>query len=441
MPLTKSLLITENMKQLLFTLFLSVSLLAQAQKYADAQTLTLVGKANETPEFYHRLDTAKYANLPEKVKFLATLSPGLAVAFQTNSTKIWAEWSIKPDAQSLNMNAIAFKGLDLYIKRDGIWQFAAVGKPNGGNTNSELLIEGMDNSVKDCLLYLPVFSEVKSVRIGVESSAAIDALPYPFEKKVLVHGTSIVHGAEASRAGMTYPAQLARNTGWDIINFGFSGNARMENEMADCIADITADAYIIDCLPNTAADQIINRTRYMVEAIRKKHPNVPIFLMESIPFGSSNFNLNVKNETELKNTNLKQVFEKLQERGTAHLYYIEGDELVGNDQEGSGDGIHPNDLGFNRMVHHLIPLITPVLNGNTRINSQLKTDVSVFPNPTDGICRIQNKPDNIHAFLYNNDGRLLMETAKAEINMSEYPAGIYFLKTGNQTLKIIKENL
>lgn len=79
----------------------------------------------------------------------------------------------------------------------------------------------MDNTEKECLLYLPLFSEIKSLRIGIKESANISAIDYPFKKKILIYGSSIVHGAEASRAGTTYvskiicAAQVLISSTWD----------------------------------------------------------------------------------------------------------------------------------------------------------------------------------------------------------------------------------
>ncbi len=80
-------------------------------------------------------------------------------------------------------------------------EFAGVGKPTPQNTRSEyVIVQEMDNTEKECLLYLPLFSEIKSLRIGIKESANISAIDYPFKKKILIYGSSIVHGAEASRA-------------------------------------------------------------------------------------------------------------------------------------------------------------------------------------------------------------------------------------------------
>lgn len=349
---------------------LSSSMLqAQDVKYTDARDLTLVGKAVATPEFYHRLDTVKYTDLPPKIKYLATKSTGLAIGFKTNSKSISAKWAIKPDKVSANLTAIAQKGLDLYIKRNGVWEFAAIGKPALDSDSSKCnLISDMDGTEKECLLYLPIFSETKQLEIGTDSLSDIEALPYPFDKKILIYGSSIVHGAEASRAGTTYVSKLSRRTGLNFINLGFSGNARMENALADYLADTDADAYILDCVPNATVAEITGRTVYMIKTIRNKHPEAPIIVMQSIIMDIGNFSLKEKENIRIKNETMRTEVENLKKAGVEKLYFIEGTDLIGSDHEGTGDGIHPNDLGFERMAGYLQPILEDVLKKNNILN-------------------------------------------------------------------------
>lgn len=36
--------------------------------------------------------------------------------------------------------------------------------------------------------------------------------------------------------------------------------------------------------------------------------------------------------------------------------------MIGNDHEGTIDGTHPNDLGYDRMITYIQPIITDILN-------------------------------------------------------------------------------
>lgn len=119
-----------------------------------------------------------------------------------------------PDNYQLpNLTRVAQKGLDLYIKRDGKWQFAGVGIP-GGVTTEKVLVDNMGTEEKECLLYLPLYDELKSLEIGVSSDAHIRKGENPFKEKIVVYGSSILQGASASHPGMAYPVRLSRSSGY-----------------------------------------------------------------------------------------------------------------------------------------------------------------------------------------------------------------------------------
>ena len=58
---------------------------------------------------------------------------------------------------------------------------------------------------------------------------------------------------------------------------------------------------------------------------------------------------------------LREVFDALTAAGVPQLYYLPGDDLLGNDGEGATDGSHPNDLGFLRNAQAYEDVLRPVL--------------------------------------------------------------------------------
>ena len=329
-------------------------------RYVDAEKLTLVGKIADTKNRYHRIDTVLYPDLPARVKVLLTNSAGLALSFKTNSSVITAKWCVTKSKAASNLTPIAHKGLDLYIKRNGQWQFAGVGRPTGECTEDEI-VENMDNSEKECLLYLPLYDELTKLEIGVAESATLVPVPSPFEKRILIYGSSIVQGASASRPGLAYPAMLSRATGLNFLNMGLSASAKMEKAVADLVAGTPADAYILDCVPNSSPEQIKERTAYLVEQIRNLHPSAPIIVMQSVIREHGYFNNKVGERVKQQNLQIKKEFESLQKKGVKYLYFIPAENFLGKDHEGSTDGIHPNDLGFFRMVQEIQPVMVEVL--------------------------------------------------------------------------------
>ena len=298
--------------------------------------------------------------MPPAVKKRFTNSAGLAISFTTNSPVIKAKWTVPDNPQSANLTRIAQKGLDLYIKRDGKWQFAGVGIPDGVTTE-RVLVDNMDTEEKECLLYLPLYDELKSLEIGVPADSYIRKGQKPFKEKIVVYGSSILQGASASRPGMAYPARLSRSSGYNFINLGLSGSGKMEKEVAEMLADIDADAFILDCIPNPSPTEITERTVAFVTTLRQKHPDTPIIVIQTVVREIGNFNLKFRERVRLQNEAIAAQMEVLRKKGVKNLYFIKEDHFLGTDHEGTVDGTHPNDLGFDRMLKKYKPAIGKIL--------------------------------------------------------------------------------
>jgi len=330
--------------------------------YTPAKDLTLVGKISPTEKIFHRIDTNVFDDLPRAVKKRVVQSGGLAVSFKTNSPTIYAKWCTASTTSSATMTAVAYRGLDLYIKRNGRWQYAGIARPREGqDCASTTIIQGMDKEEKECLLYLPLYDETTRLEVGVDDGSTIQTGAYPFQKRVLVYGSSIVQGASASRSGLAYPARLSRETGIEFLNLGMGGSAKMEKSVVDMIASFEADAFLLDCIPNSSPSQVTQRTAYLIETIRKKHPDAPIIVMQSVIRERGYFNLASGKRIREQNDNVKAEVEKLLKKGMKNLHFIPADDFLGHDHEGTIDGTHPNDMGFDRMINVIKPKLMEVL--------------------------------------------------------------------------------
>lgn len=330
--------------------------------YKEVTGNEIQGRTTHAGAAFHRIDTAQFADIPANVKQLYTHSAGLYVTFNTNSTQIRAKWCTSPAKTYNNLAAIAFEGMDLYIKRDGKWVYAGVGRPGAQDCAESTLVAEMDTGQKECLLYLPLYDSTDKLEIGVDSTADFEFSASPFNHRIPVYGTSIVHGASASRPGLAYPARLSRMSGLDFINLGISGSAKMEPQVADMIADMQMDALIIDCVPNCSPDNITERTAAFIQKIRSEHPDIPIIAIEGAFFESGNFNRKIAEDMHLRNKRFREEIAKLQ-KSDPHLFLIGAEGLMGDDHEGTIDGTHPNDLGFDRMIQKILPATKNILKG------------------------------------------------------------------------------
>lgn len=329
--------------------------------YINATALTLIGKGAITDKFYHRIDTGKYSSLREPVKFYFTHSSGLAIGFKTNANTIAARWKVKERHQYPNLTPIAQKGLDLYIKLDNKWVNAGVGSPKKDSFSECVIVTNMNDENKECLLYLPIYAEILSLEIGIPEDRYIKPIENPFRHNILVYGSSILQGASVSRPGLNYSSVLSRMTGWNFINFGLSGNGKMEPEVANMIAELNnIDAFILDCIPNCSPKEIEERAENLIRTIRKRHPNVPIILIQTLIREKGNFDNKVKERVKLQNETIEIIYNKIKS-DIADLYFIKENNFLGTDHEGSVDGTHPTDLGMYRMLNKTTPIIIDIL--------------------------------------------------------------------------------
>lgn len=315
-------------------------------KKVDATSLTLLGKALPTPNPYHRVDTVKYKIYPKKVNELVRMSSGLAVLFRTNATRIAVKpvfgEVVKPDPVR------SYRGFDLYIKKDGKWLWA------GANTFSEKnrrpghpsgLVRNMDDSMKECILYLPLFSELYGLEICVPEGSVIEKMESPFTHRIVFHGSSFTHGHSASRAGMSYPMQFMRRTGLQVIPLGVSGNCLMQPFFIDFLKDVEADAFVFDSFSNPVADVIEKRLMPFIEGLQAAHPGKPLIFQRTICWEKDNFDLKHRAETEAKQA-MSDSLMKIACKKYKDVYYIRPDAALHNGESSTVDGVHPNDNGY-----------------------------------------------------------------------------------------------
>mgnify|MGYP001584989324 CR=1 FL=1 len=176
------------------------------------------------------------------------------------------------------------------------------------------------------------------------------------KKPVVYYGSSIAQGGCASRPGLLFTNILARKMDRSFINMGFSGRGTFDLSVGEAMCETDAALYVIDCNPNTTRDLIYERAVELVEYLKKKRPDVPVLLVEAFYYVNG-FTKPLESENHKKNQELKRAYDTLKESGIKQLYYRKGDGLIGDDYEGTVDGVHPNDIGMLRIAEELEPTI------------------------------------------------------------------------------------
>ncbi|MFG0259839.1 MAG: SGNH/GDSL hydrolase family protein [Phycisphaerales bacterium JB041] len=314
----------------------------------------------DTAAYYDRLPARAEGLVRDPVWQLSRHSAGMFASFETDASEIQVRYTLRSDRLDMaHMPATGVSGVDLYGLDGERWRWAAVFKPTG-KANEGSLIRNLDGGARAWRTYLPLYNGVESFEIGVPEGASFAPIAPRTAKPIAFYGTSILHGACASRPGMAWPSIVGRRLGVPTLNLGFSGNGRMEPEIASLLAELDAAAFVIDCAPNMNGEQILERAGHLVRTLRAARPGAPIVLVEDRRYGYAWVQASARQRNEGNREALRRVFEELRESGVPGLAYIETERLLGADfGEAMTDGSHPNDLGMMRYAD----AVTPVLKG------------------------------------------------------------------------------
>jgi len=314
---------------------------------------------------YDRLPAEAEGKVGEGVWKLSRHSAGLSVGFVTDSPVIVARWSLRLEDLAMNhMAATGVSGVDLYVKQGDTWRWVATGRPEKVKGNEKVLVNNAPRGRHEYRLYLPLYNATESLEIGVRPGSALAKAPaYPGDraKPMLFWGTSILQGGCASRPGMAYPSIIGRRMNRPVINLGFSGQGKMDPEVASLVAPLDASIYVIDCAPNMTPDLIKERTEPLVRTLRTAHPETPVVLVENIVYQQAWFLAESAKSYKNKNDALRAAYQRLIRAGVKNLHYLPAEQLLGEDDEATVDGTHPTDLGFLRMAEAIEPVLRRIL--------------------------------------------------------------------------------
>ena len=366
------------MKRILLALLCAVMVVsvstAQKKKpqvdYVNATDLTMVGKLCETTNPYHRVEVANVDGISKGEAKLLKMASGLAIAFKTNASSIWVKAQYGP-ATSWNGYAplASTTGFNLFIKDDkGEWTWAASKvhriSPHPAHFEKMAaplqLIGGLVKGEKECILYLPLYSELVGLEIGVNKGAAIESLTNPFRHNIAVFGSSFTHGSCASGSGLTWPAFLSRATGLHLCSFGMSGNSKLQPYLGEVFGATKAEALICDAFSNPNVAQIGSRIRPFIEAVRKGNPDMPIIFLNTIYREHRNFQpaYDKREQTRIDfvEETLAQVVKEYK-----NVYFVNVPNQTGTDHVTSADGTHPYSYGYHRWAQAIEKPIMKIL--------------------------------------------------------------------------------
>lgn len=333
------------------------------RRWHDVRDWPVGGRGwSDTERPFDRLPARARGVVPAAVWDLSRYSAGMYVEFESDANELSVRYELlKGDLAMAHMPATGVSGLDLYARDGQHWRWVAVFAP-GEKRCEGALVRGLDAGTRAYRLYLPLYNGVETLEIGVAEGERLTPLARGAERPVVFYGTSIVHGACASRPGMAWPSILGRRLGVPTINLGFSGSGKMEPEVTALLAELDAAAYVIDCAPNMNEEQISARTIPLVERLRAARPDAPILLVEDRRYGHAWIRGEGRAKNEQNAAALSAAYADLTARGVRHLAYVPASALLGDEpEETMTDGSHPSDYGMSLYARAMLPVLARAL--------------------------------------------------------------------------------
>lgn len=294
-----------------------------------------------------------FQRLPEDFPILQGFkrhSTGVRARFVTDSPFVAIRTKLDCTYFPTIMAPSAIYGFDLYKRNsDGSESFVNAFRPPQGAADKGY--EGLvETQGENCYtVNFPIFSSVTELYIGIQRGCELKKAPdyKHLGKPIVFYGSSITHGAAASRPGNTYCAMIAQKLGVDHINLGFSGNAKGDRQIAEYISRLKMSAFVLDYHHNAYDLKQLYDTHYnFYKTVRLKNPFIPIVMVTAPSVESDDpwITGGVKI--------IQETYRRAKEEGDRYVYFVDGSRLFDGEMRESCtvDGCHPNDLGFSRIA-------------------------------------------------------------------------------------------
>jgi len=322
----------------------------------------------ETDGIYRRMPLNPPQPLPAGVESNSWVPSGGQIHFSANLSKLYVRVKLrKPPTPIYNTTPLAAAGMDVYASDgDGHYSFAGVARFDPKLDCYEAPLMSLREKMKlDLIIHMPMNSCVESVLIGIDrDEKPLAPQPLASDKRIVVYGGSIMHGFCASRPGMVSTNILSRRLNREVINVGFNGSAKCEDEAALSVRMIeNAEVFIMSPEGNCpSVEWLREHMTSFIKLYREANPDTKIVVMSYMREGRERFDKYALSLRLAKKQCEIEIVKEFNDAGDKNVYFWDGEEVSSGDEDimfgaySAGDDCtvdtqHKSDLGFWLMAN------------------------------------------------------------------------------------------
>ena len=309
---------------------------------------------------YYRLDSDKRETYSDANRGLGEHTAGGTIRFTTTANEMGVR--IYNRSSSTGMHHFCDRGaygIDIYVgtgtnrKYVGNMMQTFADSPNY-NSGKVWLGEG----TKEVQINLPLYGGIEKLELGFYVLTKLGAPTPRTNGAIAFYGSSITQGGCVSRPANSYANIICRALDSDCCNFGFSGSAMGELEVARCIASRDISCFVMDYDYNSPSAETLKATHEpFFREIRAAKPELPVVFVTH-PYYSD------PTENDLARVAVvKETYEKALANGDNNVYFVDSASFFTKEMRDlySVDNLHPNDLGQFSMAEAIFPAVKKAL--------------------------------------------------------------------------------
>ena len=247
--------------------------------YKDAPLKVFGVPSIEKTGIFERVPRDVREKIPS-LEFLGRRVPGARLCFKTDAPSFTVRIELETLSPDIGLSIYTCQSAHVYLGQRQKSKFLGLVSPPNYDVKCSQKTFYKGKGLDEVTIWLPRNEIIKNVEIEIkEGYGVFEPTPYKYSKPALYYGSSITECAAAANPCASYNALISRHLDLDYYNFGFSGNCKGEDEMANYIntLDISLFVYDYDHNAPTPEHLALTHERFfnkIIEKLEKKEENL-----------------------------------------------------------------------------------------------------------------------------------------------------------------------